>query len=696
MNSPLPRHFFRGRRWAAVLAAGWVAAAPAAAYPPAQDDLQRILQLEDVFGLELATDPQISPDGSRVVYVRNSMDILVDRQRSRLWIVGADGSDHRALTAGESGGDERSPRWAPDGGRLAYVSSGALPEDRSAQIHVRWMDTGQTARLTQLPRPPSSLSWSPDGRWLAFSMLVPEPSPPYVELPDKPENASWAPAAKVIRKMIYRADGVGYLEDGYAQIFVVPAEGGSPRQLTSGPFHHRSRLSWTPDGANIVFSANRREDALKEPADSEVHQVGVADGEIRTLTSRLGPDESPAVSPDGERIAYLGYDDRYQGYQVTKLYVMNRDGSSPTVLTGSLDRDAALPQWNAEGDGLFFQYDDEGDTKVAFVPLDGEVEVRASGLGGTSLGRPYAGGSFSAAGNGSFAFTSGTTARPADVSVGPAGGPVTALNEDLLGHRELGETKEVWLESSFDGRRIQAWVVTPPGFDRSRKYPLILEIHGGPFTNYGSRFAAEVQLYAAAGYVVLYVNPRGSTSYGEEFGNLIHHAYPSQDFDDLMSAVDAVIAEGYVDEDNLFVTGGSGGGVLTSWIVGHTDRFAAAVAAKPVINWYSFVLTADAYGFFYRYWFPGFPWDHPEHYLERSPLHHVANVTTPTMLLTGEEDYRTPMSESEQFFQALQLLGIDSALVRIPGASHSIAARPSHLIAKVAHILRWFEDHRRE
>ena len=235
-----------------------IAAAPAAASPPAEDDSLPILQLEDVFGLELATDPQISPDGSRVVYVRNSMDILVDRQRSRLWIVGADGSDHRALTSGESGGDERSPRWSPDGNRIAYVSSGTLPDDRSAQIHVRWMDSGQTARLTQLPRPPANLSWSPDGRLLAFSMLVPEPSAPYVQLPAKPENADWAPAARVIRKMIYRADGVGYLEDGYSQIFVVPAEGGSPRQLTTGPFHHRSRLSWTPEGAHIVFSANRR------------------------------------------------------------------------------------------------------------------------------------------------------------------------------------------------------------------------------------------------------------------------------------------------------------------------------------------------------------------------------------------------------------------------------------------------------
>ena len=267
MSLSLPRP-----RCSVVLAAAWIAAAPVAASPP-QDDSLPLLQLEDVFGLELATDPQISPDGSRVVYVRNSMDILVDRQRSRLWIVGADGSDHRALTSGESGGDERSPRWSPDGNRIAYVSSGTLPDDRSAQIHVRWMDSGQTARLTQLPRPPANLSWSPDGRLLAFSMLVPEPSAPYVQLPAKPENADWAPAAKVIRKMIYRADGVGYLEDGYSQIFVVPAEGGSPRQITTGPFHHRSRLSWTPDGAHIVFSANRRPDALKEPADSEIHQV---------------------------------------------------------------------------------------------------------------------------------------------------------------------------------------------------------------------------------------------------------------------------------------------------------------------------------------------------------------------------------------------------------------------------------------
>jgi acylaminoacyl-peptidase len=250
--------------------------------------------------------------------------------------------------------------------------------------------------------------------------------------------------------------------------------------------------------------------------------------------------------------------------------------------------------------------------------------------------------------------------------------------------------EEIWYESSYDGRRIQGWIVTPPEFSPSRKYPLLLEIHGGPFANYGARFSTEIQLYAAAGYVVLYTNPRGSTSYGEEFGNLIHHAYPGYDYDDLMSGVDAVLERGYIDEENMFVTGGSGGGVLTSWIVGKTSRFKAAVAAKPVINWYSWALTADSYNFFYKYWFPGLPWDEPENYMKRSPLTYVGNVTTPTMLLTGEVDYRTPISESEQFYQALKLRKVDAALVRIPGASHGIASRPSNLIAKVAHILKWF------
>lgn len=644
----------------------------------------------DVFELEWASDPRISPDGGRVVYVRNFMDIMKDVRRSNLWIVDADGSNHRPLTTGNS--NDSSPRWSPDGTRVAFLSS----SDGSTQLYVRWMDTGVTAKLTNLTSSPSGLTWSPDGTQLAFSMLVPDEPEPFVSMPSKPEGAEWAPPPKVTQKLQYRYDGRGYLKDGYYHLFVVPSDGGSPIQITDGEFDHRDPPAWTPDGTSLVFSANRHDDWQYEPLNSEIYEVSLDDRVIRALTDRNGPDTSPVVSPDGERIAYLGFDDRYQGYQVTKLYVMGRDGSEPSELTASLDRDASSPRWSAESDGVFFQYDDRGDTVVALVPLDGDAQPITSHVGGTSLGRPYSSGSFSVAANGTVGFTLSRPDRPADVGVVSNGGSaraLTDLNGDLFAHKELGTPESFTFMSSHDGREIQGWIVRPPGFDASREYPLVLEIHGGPFASYGEHFAAEVQLYAAAGYVVVYVNPRGSTSYGEEFGNLIHHAYPGRDYDDLMSGVDAVIAKGYIDTDRLFVTGGTGGGVLTSWIVGNTDRFRAAVAAKPVINWYSFVLTADAYPFFYKYWFPGFPWDHPEHYLERSPLSLVGNVTTPTMLLTGEEDYRTPISESEQYYQALKLRKVPTALVRIPEASHGIASRPSHLIAKVAHVLAWFERH---
>jgi acylaminoacyl-peptidase len=284
----------------------------------------------------------------------------------------------------------------------------------------------------------------------------------------------------------------------------------------------------------------------------------------------------------------------------------------------------------------------------------------------------------------------------ATVSTSGPARTLTALNDDLFAHKKLGEVRELVWKSSADGRDIQGWVILPPGFEPQKKYPMILEIHGGPFTAYGPNYTTELQLMAAAGYVVFYTNPRGSTSYGEAFGNLIHHDYPGKDYDDLMSGVDALIAQGYVDPANLFVTGGSGGGVLTAWIVGKTDRFRAAVVAKPVINWSSFALTSDITSFFYRYWFGAFPWEQPEQYWKRSPLSLVGNVKTPTMLLTGEADYRTPIAESEQFYQALKLRQVDTLMVRIPEASHGMVSRPSNLIAKVDNILAWFERYRKK
>ena len=652
----------------------------------------RHFDLMDVFELEWASDPQISPDGSQVAYVRNSMDVMKDRKRAELWIVGTNGSGHRRLTSGE--GRESSPRWSPDGRRLAYVSN----QGGSSQIHLRWMDSGQTAKLSQLTRSPRGLTFSPDGTRLAFSMLVPAEAPRLATLPPKPRGAEWARAPRYIVRVRNRADGVGYLEHGFYQLFVLPTEGGTPRQLTSGDFNHRSSPIWAPASDALLFSANRNDDWEYEFRNSEIYEVSVEDGSIQALTSRNGPDRSPTISPDGKRIAYLGFDDHVQTYQVTKLYVANRDGSDARALTTDLDRDAANPIWAPDGRGIFFSYDDEGNTKVAHANLDGEIRVLAESLGGTSYGRPYGGGSFSVSKQGRFAYTVGTPTRPADVVVGGRDESgtkrLTSLNTDLLDHKQLGKVEEVWWDSSYDGRKVQGWLVTPSDFDASRKYPLILEIHGGPISNYGDRFSAEVQLYATAGYVVLYANPRGSTSYGEEFGNLLHHNYPGQDYDDLMSGVDAVIARGFIDEDNTFVTGGSAGGIMTAWIVGKTSRFTAAVAVKPVINWYSKVLVADNYYAYHEYRYPGSPWENPEAYLKFSPISLVGNVTTPTLLMTGDADLRTPLSEAEQFFHALKLRRIDTGLVRIPGASHNIVARPSQLIAKVAHVLAWFEKYR--
>lgn len=650
----------------------------------------------DVFNLQFASDPQISPDGKRIVYVRRFNDVMTDKRHSNLWIINADGTDHQALTTGNH--SDSSPRWSPDGKQLAYLSDA----DGATQIYRRWMDTGRSARITNVTSAPAAISWSPDGKWISFTAHVPNDPKPVIQMPAAPEGAKWASPPKVIDQLVYRFNGAGYLKPGYFQVFVVPADGGTPRQITHGEFQHggpasfvTSEAVWTPDSKYLLLSANRHPDYEHDPLNSEVYEFAVADGAVKALTSRKGPDSAPQISGDGKQIAYLGFDDRYQGYQVRRLYVMNRDGSDQHALTADLDRDVTGQRWAHDGRGIYFLSDDQGNTGLHFVTLDGHVRKLTGNVGGA--GSAYGGGMFSVADDGTFAAMCSRPDLPGDIMVGKSEGngvkTITAVNEGLLSGRKLGQVEEIWYESSKDHRKIQGWIIKPPSFDPSKKYPLILEIHGGPFANYGDRFDIEKQLMAARGYVVLYTNPRGSTSYGEEFGNLIHHAYPGDDFYDLNSGVDAVIAKGYVDPERLYVTGGSGGGVLTCWVIGRTTRFKAAVTVYPVINWYSFILTSDIGNFALKYWFPGYPWDNVEHYEKRSLLSVVKNVKTPTMVLTGEADYRTPMSDSEQYYQALKLLGVESVLVRVPDEPHGISVRPSHHMAKVMHIVTWFDKH---
>lgn len=637
----------------------------------------------DVFELEWASEPQVSPDGKTIAYTRNGYDVMTDRAIKRVWLLDADGRNHRPMTDGDS----RSAVFSPDGRRIAFIAGSG----KDTEIHVHWLEDNRTARITRLPESPSALSFSPNGDSIAFKMFTPAEAEPMAKLPKAPEGARWAPPFKVYEDVRYRSDGVGYLRPGFNHIYLVPSDGGSPRQITTGEYNHNT-FDWSPDGTALVVSANRRPDWEYETLDTDLYRFSVGDRSMVRLTDRYGPDSRPAFSPNGRYLAWTGWDDAHRGSENALLYLRDLESGDTRVLTADLDRSIGGLAWSRDSRSILVQYDDAGRGILASVDLKGRLRVLASDLGGTAMSRPYTGGAFHAGGS-TIAYTRSTPARPAEIAAirNREIETLTGLNEDLLAHRDLAEVKTVRFPSRLDGREIEAWIATPPGFDPANAYPLILEIHGGPFAAYGPHFASEIQLYAAAGYVVVYVNPRGSTSYGAEFANLIHHAYPGGDYDDLMSAVDHAIEAGYVDEERLFVTGGSGGGILTAWIVSHTDRFAAAVSAKPVINWYSMVLTADSGHVYSRYWFDKYPWEDPEAYLNRSPLHFVGNVTTPTMLLTGEQDLRTPISESEQFYQALKARKIDTALVRIPGASHGIAARPSHLIGKVEHILAWFE-----
>jgi dipeptidyl aminopeptidase/acylaminoacyl peptidase len=661
---------------------------PATAAPASGPD--RYFTGSDLFNLEVATDPQISPDGRTVAYVRKSNDIMTDRARGTIWLIDVATGQQRPLIAGP--GSYYSPRWSPDGTRLAYVGA----DSGTPELYVRWMSSGEAARVTGLPDSPDSIVWSPDGHRIAYSMFVPDEEMKLGSAPPKPEGAKWADPLQVINAVTYRTDEGGYAKPGYQQIFWVPADGGAPSQLTFGATNAGALVSWTPDSRSVLFSANLSKDWERNVNEAEIYRVSIDGGAPVALTNRKGPDVQPAVSPDGRLIAYVGFDDVGHANQDTKLSVMNLDGSGKRTLTANFDRSVLNPVWAADDRSIYVQYDEHGSNRVARVGLDGSVHDVATGLTASGLDRPYSGGEFSVSRNGIVAVTTGDNLHPSDVGVAISGRvrKLSHLNQQLEA-KVLGQPQKLAVTSSYDRRPIDAWMITPPDFNPARRYPLILEIHGGPWAAYGPSFSTDDQLYAAAGYIVVYANPRGSTSYGQAFANEIEQNYPGHDYDDLMSAVDAAIATGHVDPNNLFVTGGSGGGVLTAWIVGKTNRFRAAATQKPVIELASFALTTDFAAGFSPYWRKERPWEDPQGYWKYSPLSLVGNVKTPTLVVVGSDDYRTPVGQAEQYYTALQMRGIPTALVKVPGAAHgTIASRPSQAAAKASAILAWFEKYR--
>jgi dipeptidyl aminopeptidase/acylaminoacyl peptidase len=643
------------------------------------------IALADYLEWETVSNPQISPDGRQIVFARRWVDKLNDRWESSLYIMNVDGSRVRKLTDGSN------PIWSPDGTRIAFTHRG---EPSGTQIFVRWMDAeGATTQITRLTEGPTDIVWTPDGKSLVFRMLVPESKNWGVEGKVnalKPRAATWTAAPRVVERLNYRRDGTGFIGDGTQHIFSVPAEGGSPRQITSGPYDHGAP-QFTPDGKTIVFGGGPRvPEAEYIWRESDIYSLDVASGKVTQLTTRKGPDGQPNISPDGKLIAYTGYDYTDDTYVDSKLYVMGIDGSNPRVLTTSLDRTPQGLNWARDGSGIYFNVQTEGSQNLYFAPLNGQARPVTRGVHMLNTADIHP--------SGLAVGTRTTSTEPGDIITFNLKTPdrinkLTDVNADILAGKKIGQTEEIWY-TSLDNMKIQGWIVKPPDFDPSKKYPLMLEIHGGPHSMYNVGFSFARQEHAANGYVVLYTNPRGSTGYGSAFGNAIKNAYPSKDFDDLMKGVDEVIAKGYIDTSNLYVFGCSGGGVLTAWTVGHTDRFAAASSNCPVINWLSFVGTTDGSSWYRN--FAKLPWEDPSEHLKRSPLMYVGNVKTPTMLMTGVNDLRTPISQTEEFYEALKVRKVPTAMLRFNDEWHGTSSKPSNFLRTQLYLRHWFTEHSRK
>lgn len=642
------------------------------------------LDKETFMNMESVNNPSISPDGKQIVFTRTWVDKVKDEYRSNLWIVETDGSRPRELTSGSW--RDSAPVWSPDGRRIAFLSD----RDGTNQLHILWIDTREVAQLTHLEQAPGGVRWSPDGKWIAYTAFEADNDPILaVKLPERPRGAQWARPAVIVDRLTWAADGRGPLPKGYSQVYLLDSIlGGTPRQITSGKYSHNAP-EWSSDGKTIYISSIRKPEAEYLRGDSEIYAIDVQTLEVKALTDRKGPDGNPQVSPDGRWIAYTGYDDKSYTSHLASLYLMDKDGGSKKLWAGNLPSSPNNVTWAVDGSGVYYRMEERGSSNICFASLDGKVRKVTDGVHTLS--------GFSMANNGQFATVRSSFKEPGSIVTFNAKDAANMsklidVNEDVLAGVKLGDAEELWYTSA-DGWKVQGWLIKPANFDPSKKYPMVLWIHGGPWSMYSVAFNWAFQNFSANGYGVLYTNPRGSTGYGQEFVNGIQYSYPGKDYDDLMAGVDAAIAKGWIDDRNLFVCGGSGGGVLTAWIVGHTDRFAGAVSMRPVINWHSFVGTTDGPSWYNQ--FKKYPWEDPVEFAVRSPLHYVANVKTPTMVMTGEADLRTPMTQSEEYYRALKMLKKETLLIRMPDEFHGWR-RPSHQLLQQLYLQAWFEKHSRK
>jgi dipeptidyl aminopeptidase/acylaminoacyl peptidase len=668
---------------------------------------RRPIAATDLMKFTWIADPQISPDGSAVAFVQVTVNEKENKYESSLYTVPVKGGTTQRITGGTR---DTGPRWSPDGNWIAFVR----PNDKDTpQIHLLPVHGGEARPLTDLPKGAANAVWSPDGRTIAFTSTTtaddlkkPDPSA-------KPERKS---DVKVVTRAVYRANGnPTYVDaDRHAHIWTsaVPVKGEKPepKAITTGDFDERAP-QWSPDGRWIYFTSDRVPDSYYNAPDADLYRVPAGGGSAMKIVSIDGPIGSFSLAPDGRRVAFVGTlnGQPIRSYSQPDLWLADAaEGSTPKNLTASYDFDVSggiggdqsAPRgdqprpivWAPDGASLIAVTAERGSSNLRrFTLATGASEAVTTGLHDVVA--------YSAARDGvTIAATLSTQTNIGDLAAftaqpRPQDPPLlTHVNDALFNDLAQSEPEEIWY-ASFDGRKVQGWILKPPDFDPAKKYPLILEIHGGPHSAYGNVYTHEFQWMAAKGYVVLFTNPRGSTSYGQEFGNLIQYRYPGDDYKDLMAGVDEVVRRGYVDASRLGVTGGSGGGLLTNWTITQTQRFKAAVSQRDIADWYGFWFTAD-FTLFQPTWFKKAPWEDPDDFHARSPITYVDKVTTPLMLILGDADYRTPPGEGgEQMFRALQYRKIPTVMVRFPRETHELSrsGEPWHRIERLQHIVGWMD-----